>query len=254
MLPSPERRRTVTRDADRGRVRILAHRGSPGPGTTENTLPALRRAWDTADGAEVDLRLTADGVLAVCHDPDLGRITGRGTDLAIAGTRWEDLRTAAAAYGVPLARVEDVLAAAEGRPLVLELKAAPEEVAHVLARLLRTRGEEVTVSSFDPALVRVVRERCAVRTALLGRPGTPFPALLRRALDAGHDQVHPHVSDLLAQPHVVAAAGSVGVGVVPWTVTSRRDLRRCALLGVQAVITDAPRAARDVLSARRAVA
>jgi glycerophosphoryl diester phosphodiesterase len=55
-------------------VRILAHRGSPTSDTVENSIPAISAALAAgADGVEVDLRLTADGVLAVCHDPDLRR-------------------------------------------------------------------------------------------------------------------------------------------------------------------------------------
>jgi len=197
-------------------VRILAHRGSPTSGTTENTIPAISGALaGGADGVEVDLRLTADGVLA----------------------------------------------AAAGRPVVLELKTAPVRSAQVLVeRLLMLHGAglplDVTVSSFDASLVRAVRTlapaQLGVRTALLGDVGCLATAVLRRAVLGGHDQVHPHITDLLAHPETVAAAHEAGVAVVPWTVNRPKDLRRCALLGVQAVITDVPREARLALAARSA--
>lgn len=235
-------------------MRILAHRGSPTSPAAENTVAALSAALaDGADGAEVDLRLTADGVLAVCHDPDLGRIGSQ--PLPVATTPWEELRQAAP----QLARVEWVLAAAGGRPLVLELKTAPVRSAQVLVeRLLVLHAAglplDITVSSFDAALVRAVRTlappHLGVRTALLGDAGCLAPAVLRRAVLGGHDQVHPHVTDLLANPETVAAAREAGVAVVPWTVNAPRDLRRCALLGVAAVITDVPQAARAALAAR----
>ena len=51
---------------------VQAHRGSPDPaaGVRENTLDAftLARARG-ADGVELDVRVTADGALAVHHDP-----------------------------------------------------------------------------------------------------------------------------------------------------------------------------------------
>ena len=40
-------------------------------------IAAVNAAYSSgADGVEVDLRLTADGVLALSHDADLRRLTG----------------------------------------------------------------------------------------------------------------------------------------------------------------------------------
>jgi glycerophosphoryl diester phosphodiesterase len=239
-------------------VRILAHRGSPTSDTVENSIPAISAALAAgADGVEVDLRLTADGVLAVCHDPDLRRLSGRA--VTVADTGWEQLRDAAPG----LARVEWVLAAAAGRHVVLELKTAPVRAAQVLVeRLLGLHAAglplDVTVSSFDAALVRAFRTLAPLhlraRTALLGDAGCLAPAVLRRAILEGHDQVHPHISDLLEHPETVAAAHAAGLSVTPWTVNGARDLRRCARLGVDAVITDVPQTARLALATRRAAA
>lgn len=244
-------------------MRILAHRGSPSTTTTENTVPAVSAALAAgADGVEVDLRLTADGVLAVCHDADLSRLTG--DPLPVHSSTWTALVTTAAAAGVPLARVEWVLAAAAGRPVVLELKPTPLPRARtvaVLAERLAGLGAAglpmaVTVSSRDAALVRAVRAAVPppVRTALLGLPGQCPLAVLRQAAAAGHDEVHPYVEELLRQPDAVAAATSRGLAVVPWTVNSTRALRRCADLGVGAVITDVPHTARLATTRRRALA
>ena len=109
-------------------MRILAHRGCPGPTGTENTVPAVLTALDAgADGVEVDLRLSADGVLVVCHDADLRRVVG--DDLDVHRASWDELRAAGERAGVPLARVEWVLAAAAGRRVVLEVQAPAEDAA-----------------------------------------------------------------------------------------------------------------------------
>jgi glycerophosphoryl diester phosphodiesterase len=126
-------------------VRLYAHRGSPGPSSVENTLPAVSACLlDGADGVEVDLRLSADGVLVVCHDPTLRRITG--TRLAVATSTWEELRVASACVGVPVTRVEEVLTVLAGRPVVLEVKrplpgAVPPTVAALLRMLVGLRRE-----------------------------------------------------------------------------------------------------------------
>jgi len=240
-------------------VRILAHRGSPGHCFVENTLPAVAASMqDGADGVEVDLRLSADGVLVVCHDPTLRRLAG--SPLSIATSSWEQLRATSASAGVPLTRVEDVVVVMAGRPVVLEVKrpqpgAVPATVAALVGVLDDLRREglpfDVTVSSFSPDVVARVRETAPValglRTALLGDVRDRPTSLLRHALHAGHDQVHPHVAALLAEPTAVGRAHALGVGVVPWTVNRGRALRRLAALGVDGVITDVPTSARLVL-------
>ncbi len=55
-------------------MRIFAHRGSSLV-WPENTLLAFRRAHEAgATGFETDLRLSSDGQIVLCHDPDLGRL------------------------------------------------------------------------------------------------------------------------------------------------------------------------------------
>ncbi len=256
-----------TYDGDGNRVLLLAHRGAPVDPRLENTVPALHAALaGGADGAEVDLRLSRDGVLVLSHDPDLLRVTGAA--LPVATTDWAALDDAAARAGLPLARLEQVLVAVDGRPIVLELKAPPpvpgavqRTVDVLLARLRALRDDglplDVTVSSFVPAMVGVVRAGASAagvpetRTALLGRPAVRPAALLRQALAAGHDQVHPHVGSVLADPGNVHRASACGVAVVPWTVNRDGAVRRLAGLGVHAVITDVPVTARAALNGRR---
>lgn len=251
-------------------MRLYAHRGSSGTTTgnpfVENTVTAVVDSLDAgADGVEVDLRLSRDGVLVACHDADLRRLTGSARE--IASSRWAELRRTCSSHGITLARAEDVLAALGGRPVVLELKQPPpgrvlptvRAVAEVV-RTLRTAGQppQVTVSSFAPALLAAARTVLPpvlrVRTALLGDVPDAPGGLLRQALDAGHDEIHPHVTALLADPAAVDRAHALGMGVVPWTVNRPRELRHLADLGVDGVITDVPAAARLALAATRAAA
>lgn len=254
----------VTNSAHRVLVRILAHRGSPSARTAENTVGSITAALHAgADGVEVDLRLSSDGVLVVCHDPDLTRLVG--VPLVIARTPYEQLRCTAAERGVALARVEQVLAASSGAHVVLELKQPPnpgrlQRTAEAVSASLagtssgtsRTGPAQVTISSFSAPLVAAARQALSgptpVRTALLGRPLTPPSAVLRQALRDGHDEVHPHIDALLAEPGAVAAAHRVGITVVPWTVNGGWAARRLAQLGIDGVITDVPVALRAALA------
>jgi glycerophosphoryl diester phosphodiesterase len=243
-------------------VLILAHRGLPGTHRPENSLAAVAAAFDSgADGVEVDLRLTADGVLALSHDAGLDRIAG--LPATIADSRWPALIAAAGHHGVRLARAEEVLVQAAGRHVVLEVKAPPPgrgleaRTASAVADLVHASGAaglalDVTVSSFSPQLVarigRLLPRSSGVRTALLGCPRDRAASVLRQALDGGQDEVHPHVSSLQADPRVVAAARACGVAVVPWTVNAPGDVRRMEALGVHGLISDVPSTARAAVS------
>ena len=61
---------------DNSRPLVFAHRGGCALGP-ENTLAAFDRGRAAgADGFELDVRLSADGVVVVCHDDTLDRTTG----------------------------------------------------------------------------------------------------------------------------------------------------------------------------------
>ena len=54
---------------------VIAHRGASAD-ERENTLPAFERAIEVgADFVELDVQVSADGVLVVFHDLDLDRLT-----------------------------------------------------------------------------------------------------------------------------------------------------------------------------------
>jgi glycerophosphoryl diester phosphodiesterase len=118
---------------------IIAHRGASGV-APENTLAAVRRAWALgADGVEIDIRLTRDGVPVCSHDARTGRLSD--VDSAIAELTLEELRRIdvgdwkdPAYAGEPIPTLEEVLATVPPRKtLLIEVKDVP---AHDLARAL----------------------------------------------------------------------------------------------------------------------
>jgi len=234
----------------KGRVLVLGHRGSPGPHRPENSVAAVTASFlRGADGVEVDVRLTGDGVLVCSHGPAVRSASGQW--VAVSGTGWEDLRRARELGHTGAASLAEVLLAVRRQgPRRVIVEAKPVDDAALVARTAAALGSvlaaagpfvDVTVSSFDPALLLRIRRAVgtdAVRTALLGETGTPAHALLRRALEDGHDEIHPSLPDLCAAPHAVGAARALGVGVTVWTVNAPPDLTRMADLGVEAVVTD----------------
>lgn len=252
---------------------VLAHRGLHTSHHDENTVTAVRSAVGVgADGVELDLRVTGDGVVVLSHDADLLR--SAGVPVSVERTSWPVLRDVAAEHGLALARLTDAIpSVARCRRVVLEVKRPDpgnrldefagvgrlDRAARVLAgemSFLLTALEEsqVTISSFDEDLLSRVRSDLRARTvprfALLGR-GRSVADLFDRADCAGWDEVHPRMADLLDDPTapsaIDAAAGSRHhPDVVAWSVDSAADVRWCREAGLSAVITDQPVMARGV--------
>jgi glycerophosphoryl diester phosphodiesterase len=213
---------------------IFAHRGCT-EGFTENTLDAFVEARRRgADGVELDVRLTADGALAVHHDAE---VPGRGV---IA-----DLEVADLPAHVPL--LADVLAVCEGLVVNVEIKNAPQDprwdageaVAALTAAAIDEAGwtSQVIVSSFQMATLRAVQAADG-RLALgaLWGFGTEAGPALAEAAEAGLAAVHPFV--LSVTPDLVEQAHAMGLAMNVWTVNAPDDLRAMVVAGVDAVITD----------------
>lgn len=240
---------------------LLGHRGAPDIAHPENTVASIERALRAgADGVEVDVRMTRDDVLVLCHDASLQRTAGVALD--VATTPYAELLRHKLPGGHDVPRLDAVTALLAGRGrLVAEVKTSPwpsarrvaigRRVAAELGALLPGSGcgPDLVVSSFDPILLTIVRAHApGLRTALLTRPGVPAATTIRRALSGGHAEAHPHVRSLLYHPQLVAPSRRLGVGLTAWTVNRPDDLRRLAAVGVEAVITDDPGGARAVLA------
>jgi glycerophosphoryl diester phosphodiesterase len=200
----------------------------------ENTLDAFAEARRLgADGVELDVRLTADGALAVHHNElisDLGPIS----ELSVA-----DLPA-----HVPL--LHQALAVCEGMVVNVEIKhtqADPgdrtDAVASLCAAAIAEAGwrDRVIVSSFDLGTLRAVQAADnGLALGMLWPVGADAARALEVAVAAGWRAVHPFVTE--AVPTVVASAQQAGLAVNVWTVNGIDDLGALVELGVDGVITD----------------
>lgn len=215
----------------------VAHRGDP-RGAVENTLDAIVRAADLgADAIEVDLRLTADGVVVLHHDPLLDRVWGRPG--SVAGLTFARLRELAPR--VPTLR--EAFAALAGRDVPLVLDVAEPEVAVAAHTELATIGAPAWFCGDAGALARV-RARDERRTLLLSWYGVTPPG--PEVLDAVRPQYfNPEHGFLDAA--AVRHWHEQDVGVCAWTVDERARREELVSWGVDAIISnDVAGVVRDV--------
>lgn len=234
---------------------VFGHRGAREV-APENTMAAFQKALALgADGIELDVMLSADGIPVVIHDYTLERTTnGRGR---VAEHTLAQLRALDAGGGEPIPTLAEVLDAfGDSLRINIELKiasAADDGLVARVAQLVAERGlfDTVLISSFNPlALWRMRRADARLARGLLYAPGVPL--YLRRAWVAPFlalDAMHPHFS--MVDAVYMRWARRRGYHVNVWTVNDPGEMERLLDLGVDVLITDRPDIARTVVGNRR---
>jgi glycerophosphoryl diester phosphodiesterase len=225
---------------------VIAHRGASGS-FPENSEAAFSGAVaQGADGVELDVRRTADGRLAVCHDDTLPDGT------VLVETPFAELDGV-----LDLATVLDVCASLA--VVNIEIKNWPEDrdfdptaqLADSVVELLAARGEladgRALVSCFHLPTIDRVRELAPDLATgwLLGLVEDPA-RLIAKAAERGHVAVHPH--HVFVNDEFVATAHAAGLAVNAWTCNDPDRIRWLAEQGVDAVITDVPDVALAALA------
>ena len=206
----------------------VAHRGMPRL-AIENTLPSFALALEAgANGLELDVHATLDGVVVVHHDPALRDGT------VISRTIAADLLRRELAPGITIPTLAELCETVAGRAeLFVEVKG--EGIEQQVLAVLEGYDGPFAIHSFDHALIaRVHALAPAIRLGVLFEDAMPeIPALLERT---GASDVWPHWP--LVTPALVAAAHAADARVIPWTVNTSADAERLTALGVDALCGD----------------
>lgn len=253
-----------------GNPLILGHRGASIV-APENTLTAFSRAiLEGAEGIELDVRLSQDGVPMVIHDASLRRtalIDGLVCNLTCEQLQkidvgssftgpWLKAPTAPqdpfySGEKLPtLAQVLQLFSAIAGL-LYIEMKSDAAEGAKLAASVVNCIHEfdlanRVVVESFDfAAIAEVKRVDSGIRTAALFEPKLSRPIstirrlnMLNLARRVGADEIALHYT--LANPRVVEKAREYGLETVVWTVDNPQWIGRARSLGIKALISNDP--------------
>lgn len=254
-------------------IQVVAHRGASEE-APEHTLAAYKKAIeDGADALECDVRLTADGHLVCVHDRRVNRTSnGRGAvsalelaDLAALdfgswknreeSPDWEHVPGGLADTSVlTLEKLLELVADAGRRvELAIETKHPTRWAGQVEERLLhllkRFGLDTPAVPAESPVRVMSFSARSLhrVRAASPTLPTVYLlqfvsPRLRDGRLPAGVRIAGPSMRIVRNHPAYIERLKRAGHQVHVWTVNEPEDVDLCVELGIDAIITNRPRA------------
>ncbi len=244
---------------------VFAHRGGAAL-RPENTMAAFDHGLSLgADGVELDVHLSRDGVVVVHHDDTLERTTDAHGPIAArsadelaridAGYRFTPDSNAPAPthpfrgqqIGVP--RLRAVLERHPDARVIIELKTPDAELARRTIDEIRVAGavDRVVLGSFHGRALNAARQY---------EPGIPTGAAseetrwalyrsrvrwpLGRTKYREFQVPEQSGATVIVTPQFIAHAHRAGLPVRIWTVNERDDMVRLLEWGADSVITDRP--------------
>jgi glycerophosphoryl diester phosphodiesterase len=219
---------------------VVAHRGASAY-EVENSLAAFRMARDMrADGVELDVHVTADGVPIVHHDPvAFARL--------IAAVTHDELARFRLANDEAIPTLTEALdAMGAGFEVFVEVKDLPPEHDAALFGVLDAGPDPscYRVHSFDHRIIRRLREArpslpCGVLS--VARPVRPLVLLDDADAEVLWQQESLLDAQLIAQVHERQKR------VFAWTVDDPERMQHLLDLGVDALCCNTPDVARSVV-------
>lgn len=223
---------------------VVAHRGGAKLGP-ENTLKCIRQGMNVgAEWIEIDVHLSADGKIVVCHDPSVDRTTdGSGF---ISAMNYAELRKlnivdeSGNATGEHLPTLDEVLECIKGKAkLLLEIKRSRHSLPGIetaCVECIRRHGaeSEVTIQSFDDEVLETVHGIAPeIRLEKLLFASTPWFDMDRLPYIASYNVFY-----LALTGNFVEKAHAKGREVKVWTLDSYNE----RIVGmVDGIITNDPR-------------
>lgn len=250
---------------EKGLTQVAAHRGGPAPGYPENALPTFERTVSQSGSfLEVDIATSADGVLFLHHDDNLGRTTtgkGLASDLS-----WSELKELSlkdndgqvTAYG--LTRLDDALEWADGKT-VLELDIKQSTDYDDVARVVKEAGAEdriILISYTENSAVALARRFPNSMISVTVQTPGDIDRLLDRGLRTeniiawtGNEAPDPELAEGLQRKGIEAIFGTLGGrdSIDNQIEMSGREEKYAELseIGMELIATDRPEAATNSL-------
>ena len=239
-----------------GKVAVVAHRGfwkCEAGGMSENSIASLKAAQDNGFwGSECDIHITADGIVIVNHDDDIaGKLieTHNYSDFALDLLPNGEKRPTLDEYLVQAAKSRTT-------KLVIEFKKHKDQAREDLMiektiQSLKAHGlydpERVLFISFSLHICEVIAAKHPqfINQFLSSNVAkNENPAIYATKGINGVDYLYLMFH---AHPKWVKEAHDLGMSVNAWTVNDGKEMRKMIEIGVDAITTNEPLMARELL-------
>ncbi|WP_350342782.1 glycerophosphodiester phosphodiesterase [Proteinivorax tanatarense] len=238
-------------------TKILAHRGNSEV-APENTMAAFKSAVDAgADGVELDVQLSKDGVPVIFHDEKLNRITGakgylknytykqlRELDCgAWFSDKFIDSKISS------LEETLDFFKNTEGIYLNIELKNGMVKYPNIEEKVIKLIKsfelmDRTIVSTFNQkSLIKVKEVEPEIKTGLLYRAKIYKSWEYAKEL-INADAIHPNYFSISENEVKQAHKNNIKVNV--YTVDKEKDIKRFINWGVDILITNCVQKAKRI--------
>ena len=228
----------------------------------ENTMPALDNGLALgADGLEIDVQLSRDGIPVVIHDRTLDRTTDhRGpvqaltaAELARVDAGYHFTRDGAQPFrghGIGVTTLDAVLAKHRHTRIIIEMKGGEPELARAVGTAITKAAavDRVCVGSFDQPSIDTLRaEHPEIMTSaserearwMLHRSWLRWPFTNKRKYCAF--QVPERAGRMrVVSPAFVRHVHREDHAIQVWVVNDPADMRRLLDWGVDGIISDVP--------------
>jgi glycerophosphoryl diester phosphodiesterase len=224
---------------------IFAHRGAMGE-APENTIASFQLALEQlCDVIELDIHLTRDNEIVVCHDESVDRTTD-GSGLIRSMTLDELQRLDAGAWFHPkyagqqiplLSSVFELVPPEVG--LNIELKRHYDGLLERLIAQIRhyDRMDSLLFSSFDHKLLYQLKEMAPeARISLVYDCKMRSPLPIIEQFDKDVYSIHPNY--LMIDREDIAAVRNNGQQIIAWTCNEPGQIKQLFDMGITGVITD----------------
>lgn len=247
---------------------VMAHRGGVGDASP---MPDGEQVPENSDLAfarsvglgirylESDIRSTADGVAVLHHDEDLLRVAHYGARMH--DLTWAEVARIRLPAGARLVRLDEALVAWPGIRWNLDVKDDRSVEATVRVVQRAKALDRVCIASFSRARLHRLRNLLGPEAAtcatwaevgmILRLPGSSRVLRERWPRTPGRPVVVQVPPAALGMPLLsrgsVAAAHTVGLQVHAWTINEAAQMQRLLDIGVDALITDRPVTALQIV-------
>ena len=232
---------------------VTAHRGGAGF-APENTMDAVRYSIESgADYIEIDVQMSADGVIIVLHDDNLKRTTGYN-QYAYKMNYKDIVKLDAGSYfsdayaGAYIPTLEEVLVACKGKINInIELKKLNKSEYEFVDKVIDLiyeydMQEQCVITSTAYSYLRYVKKNAPeLRTGFIANMLFGDAASLQYADFFS-------VKYVVVTENFIKAAHEAGKEVHVWTVNTKLLMNRMKGLDVDSIITDNPVLCKKILS------